>query len=87
MKLDGRIKTDFLIYTPVSKGAPTLHQKGYFSNAIIDFEDLKDCIYGELQDADLDLNYPYWRTADNENGLESFSYFLPESSLKPVEKK
>lgn len=87
MKLDERIENESLIYTPFSNALINLHEKGYFTNDIMAFDNLKNCDYGELDDLDIDLNYPYWCKPDNGRLLDSYAFFIPESSLKPTEKK
>lgn len=83
MKLDPRIEKESLIYTPFSDDKINLNENGYFANDIRSFSDLKKCEYGELVDCDIDLDYPYWRRAD----MNRYAFYIPESSLKPVEKK
>lgn len=83
MKLDPRIEKDTLIYTPISYANINLNENGYFANDIKAFSDLDNCKYGELVYCDLDLDYPYLRRAD----MNRYAFYIPESSLKPVEKK
>ena len=83
MKLDPRIEKEYLIYTPFSKTKINLHEKGYFADDMMSFFDLKDCVYGELVDIDTNEDYPYMCKSD----MIWHGFYIPESSLKPVEKK
>ena len=58
MKLDKRIENERLIYTPFTTNKPKLHEKGYFTDDITSFIDLKNCRYGELINHD-DNHYSY----------------------------
>lgn len=90
MELDKRIKTitDIKSVTDGCHDWEFMTKKGYFSNRIVDFKDLKKCAYGE---------YAGWREHDNcflcedaldkTFGSEWYAYFIPEDALKPVEKK
>ena len=86
MELDPRIEKESLIYTPFSKAEINLHEKGYFTNDIMAFDNLKNCAYGELDDRDIDLTYPYWCKPDDGSLMDSYLFYIPESSLKPAEK-
>ena len=59
MKLDPRIENEFFIYTPFSNAKTKLHEKGYFADDMMSFSDLDNCVYGELEDYDINLDYPY----------------------------
>ena len=58
MKLDKRIENERLIYTPFTTTKPKLHEKGYFTDNIHSFNNLKNCRYGELINHD-DNQYSY----------------------------
>lgn len=95
MKLDKRIENERLIYTPFATNKPRLHEKGYFTDDIHAFNNLKecDCRYGELIEHDSsDYAYPYCCESDDGCGDGSttcdwFAFYIPESSLKREEKE
>lgn len=85
MKLDERINklSDILTCTDIEEAKQFIGQAGYFADVIDLFDNLKERQYGTLTCADEgDLPFQvyggksyYWR------------YFIPESRLKPKEKK
>lgn len=95
MKLDKRIENERLIYTPFTTNKPKLHEKGYFTDDIHAFNNLKecDCRYGELVEHDgSDYAYPYCCESDDGCGDGSttcdwYAFYIPESSLKQKEKQ
>lgn len=88
MELDKRIETltDIQSVTNGCHDWEFMTKKGYFANRIFDFKDLKKCAYGE---------YAGWREHDNcflcEDAFDKtfsgewYAYFIPESTLKPIE--
>lgn len=85
MKLDPRIEGESLIHTPFSKTQVKLGEKGYFADVMSTFYDLKGCVYGELAEYNPDSDCPYWGKFDD--SACPFSFYIPESSLKPEENK
>ena len=90
MKLDKRIENERLIYTPFTTTKPKLHEKGYFTDDITSFIDLKNCRYGELVEHD-GLDYPYPYCCEFNDGSDTtddwYAFYIPESSLKREEKQ
>lgn len=80
MKLDPRIEKDTLIYTPFSNAQINLHVKGYFTDNIVNFANLEECVYGELVEHDINLVYPYRRK--DVTSFDYYPFYIPESSLK-----
>ena len=95
MKLDKRIESERLIYTPFTTTKPKLHEKGYFTDDIHAFNNLEecDCRYGELvEHDDVDYAYPYCcedvdGCGDGSTTCDWFAFYIPESSLKQKEKQ
>lgn len=87
MKLDPRIENESLIYTPFSTAKTTLWRKGYFTSNIYLFENLADCIYGELVCHDSKLDNPYCCRPDDASPSKFYAFYIPESSLKSEENK
>lgn len=88
MELDKRIKaiTDIKSVTDGCHDWELMNKKGYFADSILEFEDLKNCSYGEYKEyREHDKCFGYSVVGD----LVDFykAYFLPEDVLKPVEKK
>ena len=85
MNLDSRIKSlsDILTCFDIEKVEQFLGKKVYFTNHIGDFHRLKNCKYGELAAEVDDPYYPYMCKPDGDN-IDTYSFFVPESSLKPV---
>lgn len=83
MELDSRIKSlsDILTCFDVEKAEQFLGKKVYFTNHIGDFHRLKNCKYGELGAEVDDPYYPYMCKPDG-NNIDTYSFFVPESSLK-----
>ena len=85
MKLDKRIKKLSDIITCYDEDRPRAKnyegQMGYFSDDLMEFNDLESCVYGELKLSD-DVNYPF---NCNEDTIDH-AFFIPESSLKPKPK-
>ena len=86
MKLDKRIENERLIYTPFTTTKPKLHEKGYFTDDITSFIDLKNCRYGELINHD-DNQYSYCCEFNGGDTIAWFAFYIPESSLKREEKQ
>ena len=86
MKLDKRIENERLIYTPFTTNKPKLHEKGYFTDDITSFIDLKNCRYGELINHD-DNHYSYCCEFNGGDTIAWFAFYIPESSLKREEKQ
>ena len=86
MKLDKRIENERLIYTPFATTKPKLHEKGYFTDDITSFIDLKNCRYGELINHD-DNHYSYCCEFNGGDTIAWFAFYIPESSLKQKEKQ
>ena len=86
MKLDKRIENERLIYTPFTTAKPKLHEKGYFTDDITSFIDLKNCRYGELINHD-DNHYSYCCEFNGGDTIAWFAFYIPESSLKQKEKQ
>ena len=86
MKLDKRIENERLIYTPFATTKPKLHEKGYFTDDITSFIDLKHCRYGELINHD-DNHYSYCCEFNGGDTIAWFAFYIPESSLKQKEKQ
>ena len=86
MKLDKRIENERLIYTPFATTKPKLHEKGYFTDDITSFIDLKNCRYGELINHD-DNHYSYCCEFNDGDTIAWFAFYIPESSLKQKEKQ
>lgn len=86
MKLDKRIENERLIYTPFATTKPKLHEKGYFTDNITSFIDLKNCRYGELINHD-DNHYSYCCEFNGGDTIAWFAFYIPESSLKQKEKQ
>lgn len=84
MKLDKRIENERLIYTPFATTKPKLHEKGYFTDNIQSFNNLKNCRYGELINHD---NSQYSYCCEFNGGDAWFAFYIPESSLKREEKQ
>lgn len=87
MKLDKRIKKLSDIITCFSedkyRARDYVGQMGYFSDDLMEFNDLESCIYGELASFNLDEDYPFKCNTD----VIDHAYFIPESILKPKPKK
>lgn len=88
MKLDPRIKSLSDILTPfdTERAKELIGQKGFFANGIEFFRDGEPhCVYGTLTRvySHQDQTDPYLKM----EGDDLYSFFLPESSLKPEEKK
>ena len=86
MKLDKRIENERLIYTPFTTTKPKLHEKGYFTDNIHSFNNLKNCRYGELINHD-DNQYSYCCEFNGGDTIAWFAFYIPESSLKQKEKQ
>ena len=86
MKLDKRIENERLIYTPFATTKPKLHEKGYFTDNIHSFNNLKNCRYGELINHD-DNHYSYCCEFNGGDTIAWFAFYIPESSLKQKEKQ
>lgn len=88
MKLDPRIKSVSDILTPfdTERAEQFIGQKGYFGIRLVYFSDLKKyCIYGTL--AHILANPVQVDPFLKMEGDDQYQFFIPESSLKPIEKK
>lgn len=85
MKLDPRIKSlsDVLTIFDVDRAKEFIGQKGYFADALYWFDAIGTCPYGTLGDV-FDTK---GRTFRREESDRDYPCFIPESSLKPIEKK
>lgn len=85
MELDPRIKSlsDVLTIFDFEKAKQFIGQKGYFAIALQWFGNIKTCPYGTLTDVCDVVDHTFCMLEDNEYYL----HFIPESSLKPIEKK
>ena len=85
MKLDPRIKSLSDILTPfdVGKAKEFIGQKGYFADALYWFDAIGTCPYGTLGDV-FDTKGRAFRREESDR---DYPCFIPESSLKPIEKK
>lgn len=86
MKLDPRIKSlsDVLTIFDIDRAKEFIGQKGYFADAPQYFDNIKTCPYGTLEDVFDVVDHTFRRL---EGCDEDYLHFLPESSLKPIEKK
>lgn len=84
MKLDPRIKSlsDIITCFDDEKARQFIGQNGYFSDDMMEFNDLNSCVYGELEDYSIGDDYPF-RCKD---GIDH-AFFIPENKLKPKKKK
>lgn len=84
MELDKRIKSlsDILTCFDVERAKQFMGQKGYFAIALHWFGSVETCPYGTLE-AVFDTEDHTFRKGHD----RGYPYFIPESSLKPIEKK
>lgn len=85
MKLDPRIKakSDILTIFDIDRAKEFIGQKGYFADALQCFDNLGSCYHDTLTDACDGQAGPFHRMESNNYQ----QFFIPESSLKPKEKK
>lgn len=85
MKLDPRIKSlsDILTIFDIDRAKQFIGKKGYFATALYCYHDLSHRWYGTLENV---FDSEGRTFTAKENDLE-YAYFIPESSLKPIEKK
>lgn len=85
MKLDPRIKSlsDVLTIFDIDRAKEFIGQKGYFADSLYCFDDLGSCYRDTLTDACDGQAGPFHRM-ETDNCQQ---FFIPESSLKPEEKK
>ncbi len=89
IELDKRIKTLASIITcfdeDKDRARECVGQMGYFSDDMMEFSDLENCIYGKLEDYSINEDYPFRCSSD---GIDH-AFFIPGSALnlKPKEKK
>ena len=85
MNLDKRIKSksDILSCFDIENDKEFVGQKGYFANEISSFCDINICKYGTLGSVLGDQQESFYMSETE----ESFSFFIPESVLKPKEKQ
>jgi len=83
MELDKRIKTlsDILTCFDLEQAEQFIGQKGYFADIISSYQNLGNRAYGTLTHVK-DGDYPF-----KEGKNSHWRFFIPESKLKPVEKK
>lgn len=87
LELDKRIKSlsDVFNFSDVENAKEYIGQKGYFTNTIYFLKNLQSCQYGTLIKIFSDsFSYNVFRRKEDEAYYE---YFIPESFLKPKEKK
>lgn len=87
LELDKRIKSlsDVFNFSDVENAKQFIEQKGYFTNNIYFFKNIQSCKYGTLINVFSDsVSYNTFRR--KEDGAY-YEYFIPESFLKPKEKK
>ena len=90
MELDPRIKNPSLIYAPSNSAEIVMDEKGYFADELSAFSDLSCCEYGVLVEYRPDFvpDRPYCCKCIGSHRLPDwFAFYIPESSLKPKEKK
>lgn len=90
IKLDKRIKSIEDIQTIIYNNHGFIGCKGFFFDNFVQTKDLTECHYGTLVDIDVNDGDDHCFKARDENGNERIGYyrfFIPEESLKPVEKK
>ena len=90
MKLDPRIKSQSLIYTPSNSAEIVVGEKGYFADELSAFSDLSCCEYCVLVEYSPDFvpDRPYCGKRIGSHRPPDWSaFYIPESSLKPTEKK
>lgn len=88
-KLDARIKSIDDIQTIICNNNDFVGCKGFFFDEFVQTKDLTKCDYGTLTDINGDSADHCFKARD-ENGNDRIGYyrfFIPESLLKPVEKK
>lgn len=88
MKLDKRIKNieDIKSVTSGCHDFEFMNKKGYFADSILEFEDLKNCSYGEYREyREHDKCFGYSVVGDIVDFYKA--YFIPEDVLKPEEPK
>lgn len=85
MKLDPSIKSlsDILTCFDIERAEQFIGQKGYFADSLYCFDDLGSCYRDTLTDA-CDGQAGPFRRMETDNYQQ---FFIPESSLKPIEKK
>ena len=85
MKLDKRIESVSDIITcfdcDMYRAKYYVGQKGYFANVMLEFNNLKICAYGELENYDIDEVCPFRCKTDGTD----YGFFIPEDTLKPKE--
>lgn len=88
MELDKRIRHIDTIQTILKYDTNAIGCKGYFFDDFVDTKDLSEyCHYGKLADI-IDDNRDLCFRGELESGFTKyFKCFIPESDLKPVEKK
>lgn len=87
MELDPRIilLTDIITCfdEDQNRARQCIGKMGYFSDDMMEFNDLNSCVYGELTDYGIYDHYPFRCSTDNID----HAFFIPESVLKPKPKK
>ena len=87
LKLDKRIKSIDDIQTILHFDVNCIGCKGYFFDEFVDTQDLSQCRYGELVDIITDNHDLCFKVRDKNENTLFFRFFIPESDLKPIEKK
>lgn len=86
LELDKRIESlsDIFNFSDVENAKEFEGQKGYFTNNIYFFKNIQSCKYGTLTNVYSDVSYNTF--CRKEDGAY-YEFFIPESFLKPKEKK
>lgn len=89
MELDKRIKDISTIQTILQHDVKCIGCKGYFFDEFVQTKDLSKCRYGELIDITThdDRNDLCFKAEYQEGLVGFYRFFIPESDLKPIEKK
>ena len=90
MELDKRIKDISTIQTILQHDVNCIGCKGYFFDEFVDTKDLSEyCCYGELIEIDFgrDQNDLCFKAKLENGNTNFFRFFIPETDLKPIEKK
>lgn len=89
MELDKKIKDVDTIQTILKHNSNDIGRKGYFFDEFWQTKDLNNRRYGKLVDIIIDdNNRDLCFKAELESGFTHyFRFFIPESDLKPIEKK
>lgn len=88
LELDKRIESlsDIFNFSDVQNAKQFIGQKGYFTNNIYGFGNIQSCLYGTLIHVFPNNCFPNNIFRRKEDGAY-YEFFIPESFLKPKEKK